>query len=166
MKKIFFQWWRGPTGYPFMTLHTRRVRALRFRDHACARSDWKSLPTAEVLEQSVPNKVFKKIEARLNGRDGVRASLGDFEPIKARRHVCTQTWQAPRGHIFKTVHPHQGAAVRFRHTRRDHGWKSHIDGTIKHVEVSEEVYQAVLNRLNGRDGVRAYLSDFGYKYKS
>ena len=81
MKKVFFQWWEGPSGPMFTTLHPSRNHARRFRQEVAERKgkgSWKSNLHSKIGHRSVSNRVHKHIMTRLRGRAGIRAFVSDF----------------------------------------------------------------------------------------
>jgi hypothetical protein len=80
MKTVFFQWYEGPSGRRFTTLHPSGLAALRFR--ALVRGKWVSKVASKVGAVKVPNKVHGYIMTRLRGRDGLRAYVDDFTTHK------------------------------------------------------------------------------------
>lgn len=79
---IFFRVWTDPNGRDFFTLHLSAEAATKFRREANARrkaGTWKSSPQNKVRNREVPKKVYDAIAERLDGRSGVKGSIGDFE---------------------------------------------------------------------------------------
>jgi hypothetical protein len=100
----------------------------------------------------------------------VRSTVAiDVVGKKPITRIWFQWWKGPSGRSFTTLHPNFAAGVRFRRSRtsaKKRGrWNSHLDSTLRWEEVSKVNYNKILVRLKGRDGIRAYITDFvGWKF--
>jgi hypothetical protein len=86
MRRLHIQWWVGPTGRKFTTLHLSRRHARRFRKEVALRlqeGTWNStLAIRKIVSREVANKVRSYIATRLAGRNGIRANVSEFQKYK------------------------------------------------------------------------------------
>ena len=81
MKNVFFQWWEGPSGRTFTTLHLHQNGATKFRRETSTRKrkgTWKSTLHSKIGNREVSDEVYGYIATRLHGRSGIRANVSDF----------------------------------------------------------------------------------------
>jgi hypothetical protein len=83
MATVFFQKWKGPSGYQrFTTIHLSEEDALRFRkavEERKLKGQWKSALVSErVLSKEVSNKVYDIVVRWLGNKSGKRGQISIF----------------------------------------------------------------------------------------